>query len=523
MPAVTLSQVAVHLRPEDNIAVASRNLQAGLEVRNNGSTLIVGQRVGLGHKLALRDIRKGEAIYKYGQIIGFAKETIGAGSHVHVHNVAADHFERDYAFCRDCPAPPPAPGTGEPGSAPIRYFMGYDRGDGRFGTRNYVAIISTVNCSASTSKYISERIRAAGVLKQFPNVDGVVAITHKSGCAMQYDGPDHNQLDRTLAGFAKHPNVAAYILVGLGCETGQAIHLIESQGLVQLNGSRHKPLVLTIQECGGIKKTVDAGVKAVAELLPRVNHIQRTRLSADKIVLGTNCGGSDGNSGVTANPALGVASDLLVAQGGTSIIGETPEIYGAEHLLTRRAVSRSVGEKLVERIKWWEWYTSVFGAEINNNPSPGNNEGGLTTIFEKSLGAIAKGGSTAIVDVVHYAEPVKARGFVVMDTPGHDPVSMTGIVAGGANVLVFTTGRGSVFGCKPAPSIKVATNTPMFEHMVDDMDIDAGVILAGTPVETVGQQIFEEILAVAGGKKTKSEQNGVGEEEFAPWSIGPTL
>jgi altronate hydrolase len=515
MPAVPLSQVAVHLRPEDNVAIAARNLPAELEVQANGGTLQLGQRIGLGHKLALRAIKKGDAIYKYGQIIGFARETIPAGAHVHVHNVSAESFERDYAFCRDCP-PPPAP-------AEPRFFQGYDRGDGRFGTRNYLAIISTVNCSASTSKYISEKVRAGDLLRHFPNVDGIVAITHKGGCAMQYDGPDHNQLDRTLAGFAKHPNVAGYILVGLGCETGQAIHLIENQGLIQLNGSRSKPLVLTIQECGGIGKTVDAGVRAVAEMLPRLNDVRRTKLPASKLILGTNCGGSDGNSGVTANPALGVASDLLIAQGGTSIIGETPEIYGAEHLLTRRAISRAVGEKLVARIKWWEWYTGIFGAEINNNPSPGNKEGGLTTIYEKSLGAIAKGGSTALVDVVGYAELVRTPGFVVMDTPGHDPVSMTGIVAGGANVLVFTTGRGSVFGCKPAPSIKVATNSPMYQHMLDDMDINAGVILEGVPVEQVGRQIFEEVLAVASGKKTKSEQNGVGEEEFAPWSIGPTL
>jgi altronate hydrolase len=515
MPAVSVSQVAVQLRPEDNVAVAARNLPAGALVEIGGATLTLSRRVGLGHKIALRQIRKGEAVTKYGQVIGFAREDILPGDHVHVHNVAADAFERDYAFCRDCPPPPPRP---EP-----RHFMGYDRGDGRFGTRNYIALISTVNCSASTSKYISERVHGADMLDDYPNVDGVVAITHKAGCAMQYGGPDHLQLERTLAGFARHPNVAAYILIGLGCETGQAIHLIENQGLVQLDGSRRPPPVISIQECGGIRKTVEAGVRAVAELLPRVNDLHRTRLTADKIILGTNCGGSDGNSGVTANPALGVASDLLVAQGGTSIIGETPEIYGAEHLLTRRAVSPEVGQKLVERIKWWEWYTGVFGAEINNNPSPGNKDGGLTTIYEKSLGAIAKGGSTALVDVVGYAEPVKAHGFVVMDTPGYDPVSMTGIVAGGANVLVFTTGRGSVFGCKPAPSIKVATNTPMYEHMIDDMDVNAGVILDGTPVEEVGRQIFEEILAVAGGKKTKSERNGVGEEEFAPWSIGPTL
>ncbi len=515
MSAPALTQVAVHLRPEDNIAVAARPLPAGASYLNNGDTLTLPQRIGLGHKIALCRIKQGEAVTKYGQIIGFASKDIEPGEWVHVHNVSAAAFDRDYAFCRDCPPQPPRP---EP-----RYWMGYDRGDGRFGTRNYIAIISTVNCSASTSKYISERFHATDLLKQYPNVDGVVAITHKAGCAMQYDGADHNQLDRTLAGFAKHPNVSAYILIGLGCETGQAIHLIEHQGLIQLNGSRKKPVVLTIQECGGIRKTVDAGVRAIAELLPRVNDVKRTRLSADKIILGTNCGGSDGNSGVTANPALGVASDLLVAQGGTSILGETPEIYGAEHLLTRRAVSRSVGEKLVERIKWWEWYTGIFGAEINNNPSPGNKEGGLTTIYEKSLGAIAKGGGTALVDVVGYAERVTAKGLVVMDTPGYDPVSMTGIVAGGANLLVFTTGRGSVFGCKPAPSIKVATNTPLYDHMIDDMDINAGVILDGTPVEEVGRQIFEEILAVASGKKTKSEINGVGEEEFAPWSIGPTL
>jgi altronate hydrolase len=521
MSAVPLSEVAVHLRPQDNLAVVTKPLQAGAVLEYNGQNLTVASRVGLGHKLALKAIKKGEAVYKYGQIIGHASQDIKPGDHVHVHNVGAEAFERDYAYCQDCPPRPVA--------AETRYFDGYDRGPERaepyrYGTRNYIAVISTVNCSAATSKYITQRFNATDLLKRFPNVDGVIAITHKAGCAMQYDGPDHKQLDRTLAGFAKHANVSAYILVGLGCETGQAIHLVEGERLIQLDGkSRKQPLVLTIQECGGISKTVDAGVKAIAELLPRVNDVQRVKLPAKHLILGTNCGGSDGNSGVTANPALGVASDLLVAQGGISILGETPEIYGAEHLLTRRAVSREVGEKLVERIKWWEWYTSIFGAEINNNPSVGNKEGGLTTIYEKSLGAIAKGGTTAMVDVVHYAEPVRTKGFVVMDTPGYDPVSMTGIVAGGANVCVFTTGRGSVFGCKPSPSIKIATNSPLYHHMLDDMDINAGVILDGTPVETVGKQIFEEILAVASGKKTKSEINGVGEEEFAPWSIGPTL
>jgi altronate hydrolase len=529
MSATRLDQVAVQLRPEDNIAVAARPLQSGLELDHLGAHIKLIGRVGMGHKFALTPIRKGQAIHKFGQIIGFAKEDIAAGDHVHVHNVAADAFERDYAFCRDCPPPLPR-------AAESRSFLGYDRGPDRpehrrYGTRNYIAIISTVNCSASTSKYISDRFHRTDLLKQYPHVDGVLAITHKAGCAMQYDGPDHHQLDRTLAGFAKHPNIAAYILVGLGCETGQALHLVENEGLIQLplagftrpSSKPQAPIVLSIQECGGIGKTVEAGVEAIARLLPHVNEVRRTQLPASKLMLGTNCGGSDGNSGVTANPALGVASDLLIQQGGTSIIGETPEIYGAEHLLTRRAVTPAVAEKLIERIHWWEWYTGIFGAEINNNPSPGNKEGGLTTIYEKSLGAIAKGGSTALVDVVNYAEPVKAKGFVVMDTPGYDPVSMTGIVAGGANVCVFTTGRGSVFGCKPAPSIKIATNSPLYHHMLDDMDVNAGVILEGTSVAEVGRQIFEEILAVASGKKTKSEINGVGEEEFAPWSIGPTL
>ncbi|MGF1581852.1 MAG: UxaA family hydrolase [Gemmataceae bacterium] len=514
MALVPLQDIAVTLRPEDNVAIATQNLHKGLRVELGGQTIELPQAIRLGHKVAIRPIPKKEPVYKYGQIIGFANEDIPLGEHVHEHNISAEAFERDYAFCVDCPPPMPTP---EP-----RYFLGYDRGNGRYGTRNYVAIISTVNCSASTNKYISERIRASGILDEFANIDGVVAITHKAGCAMQYGGEDHNQLDRTLAGFAKHPNVAAYVIIGLGCETGAAIHLIENQGLIQLNGGNGPP-VLSIQETGGIAKTVEAGVRMVVQMLPRANDVRRTKLSADKLILGTQCGGSDGNSGVTANPALGVAADMLVAQGGTAILAETSEIYGAEHLLTRRAISREVGEKLVDRIKWWEWYAGIFGTEINNNPSPGNKEGGLTTIYEKSLGAIAKGGTTALMDVLRYAEPARKKGFLIMDTPGYDPVSMTGLVAGGANVLAFTTGRGSVFGCKPVPSIKIATNTPMYEQMIDDMDVNAGVVLEGVSVEELGKQMFEEILEVASGKKTKSELSGVGEEEFAPWSVGPTL
>ena len=521
--SVPISDYAVHLRPSDNVAVARKPIPKDTTFAFDGGTFTLSKGIGMGHKFALVPIKEGDPIHKYGQVIGFAGRSISPGEHIHVHNVIAGAFERDYAYASQIPAPLPPP-------AEYRSFMGFDRGAGkavhqRYGTRNYLAIISTVNCSASTSKYIADRVRGLGLLKDYPNVDGVIAIVHRQGCGMQFDGPDHQQLDRTLAGFARHPNVAAYLLVGLGCEIVQASHLIENEklNLLQLDGKKGTPLALSIQECGGNSKTVEAGVQAVAEMLPRVNDVRRTQISAKHLILGTNCGGSDGNSGVTANPALGVASDMMVQQGGTSILGETTEIYGAEHILTRRAVSKEVGEKLVERIKWWEWYTSMFGAEINNNPSPGNKEGGLTTIYEKSLGAIAKAGGTAMVDVYRYAEPVTAKGFVVMDTPGYDPVSMTGIVAGGANVCVFTTGRGSVFGCKPAPCVKVATNTPLYKHMIGDMDIDAGKILDGVPVETVGREIFEKVLSVASGEQTKSELNGVGEEEFAPWSIGPTL
>jgi arabinonate dehydratase len=351
---------------------------------------------------------------------------------------------------------------------------------------------------------------------------------------MQYGGEDHEQLDRTLAGFAKHPNVVAYILVGLGCETGQASHVVEGQDLVQVvlpgqraaggdNGSKRQPPIVTIQECGGIPKTIEVVTRMIREMLPAVNDVRRTNQPASKIILGTNCGGSDGNSGITANPALGIASDMIVAQGGSSILAETTEVYGAEHLLTRRAKTREIGQKLVDRIKWWEWYTSIFGADINNNPSVGNKEGGLTTIYEKSLGAVAKGGSAPLSGVFRYAEQVNVPGLVFMDTPGLDNVSVTGIVAGGANVVVFTTGRGSCFGCKPTPSIKVATNTPMYQHMIDDMDLNAGDVLEGVSLEQKGREIFDKILAVASGEKTKSEVHGVGEEEFAPWPIGPTL
>ncbi len=461
-------------------------------------------------------------------MIGFASRDIAAGSHVHVHNLRADSFQRDYAFASERP---PVPAPQRP-----RTFQGFLRPDGRVGTRNYIAVISTVNCSASTSRLIAERFRDGRWRSRFPSIDGVFAITHKGGCGLPFEGLDHQMLERVLAGFAHHPNVAAYVIVGLGCEGAQAQHLVETSQLTLLrapgNGSPagriepaapYRPRVLNIQEEGGITRTVEAAARAVEELMPEANAWRRSEQPASRICLAMECGGSDGSSGVTANPALGVAADLVIAHGGTAVLGETTEIYGAEHLLTRRAVTREVGQKLVDRIKWWEWYTGVFGARIDNNPSPGNKAGGLTTIYEKSLGALAKAGSTPLVDVVAYASAVASPGLVFMDTPGYDPPCTTGLVASGANVLVFTTGRGSVLGLKPTPCIKLATNTPMYERMSDDMDMNAGTILEGEPVEAVGRRLFELILEVAGGAATKSERQGVGEEEFAPWTIGPTL
>ncbi len=507
----------IFLHPRDNVCVAARDLPAGTTVRAGGHAVRLIEPVRLGHKIALAALAVDQPATKYGQTIGFATEPIAAGAWIHTHNLAAGQFARDYA-----------PSTAIPPDAPPivgRTFLGYPRADRRPGTRNYIAVISTVNCSATVSKYVAARF-AGEALKAYPHVDGVVAFTHGGGCGMQFGGEGHATLNRVMGGMARHPNIGGYVLIGLGCETATLGYLMDDQKLVQIGGAKSnggRPPVLSMQDVGGTTKTIEAASRLVAEMLPRVNEVRRESFPLSELILGTNCGGSDGNSGITANPALGVASDMLVAAGGTVILGETTEIYGAEQLLTRRARTPRIAEKLVERIRWWEWYTGLFGCTPDNNPSPGNKEGGLTTIYEKSLGAIAKAGSSAMNEVYHYAEPVEARGFVVMDTPGLDPVSVTGIVAGGAQMMVFTTGRGSCFGCKPTPSIKVATNTPMYERMIDDMDLDAGTILAGRSVQDVGHEIFEQVIAVASGQRTKSELHGIGQEEFVPWNIGPTL
>lgn len=507
----------VRLHAADNVVVATRPIAAGDPITDTTGTLTAAEPIRMGHKVTVGPIAAGEPIRKYGQIIGFATQAIPAGHWVHSHNVETGKLVQDYASSTEVP-PAPEPLEGYT-------FEGYRRADGRAGTRNYIAVISTVNCSATAARYVTDRFDRSQ-LAAYPQIDGIVPFTHHGGCAMAWQGQTHEMLNRVMGGIARHPNIGAYLLIGLGCEQAAMGYLVESQRLVQIDGVKNEstlPPVFSMQDMGGTQKTVEAAVAKLSELLPRANDVTREPIPASEIVLATECGGSDGNSGITANPALGIAADRIVACGGTAILSETVEIYGAEHLLTRRAVNPAVADKLLERIRWWQDYVAKFGGELDNNPSVGNKEGGLTTIAEKSLGAVAKGGSTALTAVYEYAEPVTAKGFVVMDTPGFDPPSVTGMVAGGANVVVFTTGRGSCFGCKPTPSIKVATNTPMYRRMEDDMDFNAGVVLEGQSVEQVGEAMFHEILAVASGKKTKSEQLGLGDEEFVPWTIGPIL
>jgi altronate hydrolase len=506
----------LRLREGDDVGVAVRPIKAGEVIGINGTEIQAQQDIPAGHKVALRYVKEDEPVHKYGQIIGFATRAIEPGSHVHVQNLGVKPLGLDYEYSTAVPEVAFVP------EAERRTFQGYKRPDGRVGTRNYLAVVSTVNCSASVSKYIAERFRG-DALKEFPNVDGVVAFTHKTGCGMNIRGEDLRMLERTLAGHARHANVAGYIVCGLGCEVNQASAMIEKTGLISLGTPTRNPVVVTIQEEGGVTKAVERGIREIAALLPYANSFTRTTQPVSELFVATNCGGSDGNSGVTANPAVGWMTDEIVRHGGTSVLAETSETYGAEHILTKRAVSPEVGKKLVALMRWWEKYTAMHGAEIDNNPSPGNKAGGLTTIYEKSLGALAKGGTGPLVDVVGFAEPITKRGFVFMDTPGHDPVSITGLVAGGCNIIVFTTGRGSVFGYKPAPCIKVATNTPLYEHMNDDMDINAGVILEGASVEDVGRAIFEKVIAVASGEKSKSELHGIGDEEFNPWLTGAVL
>jgi len=507
-------QTFIRLHPADDVVIARSQLMSGSQVEG----IAVRGLIPPGHKIATRAIAVGEAVRRYNQIIGFASQAIGPGEHVHVQNLnmgaEKGNFTRDYAFCADLKPP-----------APRRHatFQGFVRADGRVATRNYIGILSSVNCSATAARAIADhfsKLTNPSALADFPNVDGVVALTHGTGCGMATEGAGMQILERTLAGYATHANFAGAVVVGLGCEANQLQTWLAHSGL-QEGSSLH---TFNIQDTGGTAKTVVKGIEFVKQMLPQANAVQRVPCSVEHIVVGLQCGGSDGYSGISANPALGAAVDILVAHGGTAILSETPEIYGAEHLLTRRAVRREVGEKLVERIRWWEHYTEINQGEMNNNPSPGNKAGGLTTILEKSLGAVAKGGTTNLEAVYEYAETVKAHGFVYMDTPGYDPVSATGQVAGGANLICFTTGRGSAYGCAPSPSLKLSTNTALWTKQEDDMDINCGDIVDGKiSIQDMGEKIFQHILDCASGKPSKSESHGYGQNEFVPWQVGAVM
>lgn len=504
----------LRLHPADDVVIARSQILGGAVIEG----IPVRGLIPAGHKIALRAIGSGQPVRRYNQIIGFASRAIAAGEHVHTHNLDMGpdkgNFKRDYAIGQDI--------------SPERVrrqalFMGIERPDGRVATRNYIGVLSSVNCSATVARAIADhfsRTNYPQALADFSQVDGVVALTHGTGCGMDTDGLGMRLLERTLAGYATHANFWGVLVVGLGCEANQLNTWLANSSLREGEQLR----VFNIQDTGGTRQTVEKGIGLIREMLPLANAVQRAPCSAEHITLGLQCGGSDGYSGISANPALGAAVDLLVAHGGTAILSETPEIYGAEHLLTRRAVKPEVAHKLIERIRWWEGYAAMNGGEMNNNPSPGNKAGGLTTILEKSLGAVAKGGTSNLEAVYEYAEAVRTHGLVYMDTPGYDPVSATGQVAGGANLICFTTGRGSAYGCAPAPSLKLSTNSALWKRQEEDMDINCGEIIDGdVSVADMGQRIFELMLQTASGHATKSERHGYGQNEFVPWQVGAVM
>lgn len=514
----SLEELALRLNPRDNVAIAKVDLEPGTVMTlESGARVQLRQSVPSGHKLALEEIPAGRPVRRYGQVIGCASRAIRPGDYVHTHNVGIEDLAQEHAFGVDAR---PVELMDE---AERRTFQGYVRADGRVGTRNYIAVISTVNCSAHASREIARHFTAER-LDAYPNVDGVIAFTHHTGCTLGCESRDYRVLQRTLAGMARHPNVGASLLVGLGCETNQVSDLVANCGLcVAEAASAGCPQCLVIQELGGIRPTVEAGIAAVEELLPQVNDIRRMSQPISELTLALQCGGSDSWSGVTANPVVGLVADEVVRQGGTVVLAETPEIFGAEHLLTRRAINSQVGRRLLDQVGWWETYAQRIGVDVDNNRSVGNEAGGLTTIYEKSLGAIAKAGSSPLIDVYDYAEPVRASGFVFMNSPGYDPVSVTGQVAGGCNLVLFTTGRGSVFGFKPAPSIKISTNSVTYERMPGDVDLNAGRVLEGESMDQVASELLDLVVAVASGQPSKSEIQGVGEAEFVPWTFSGML
>ena len=498
----------IRLHANDDVLIATEQLIPGNTV--GAEAIAVRELIPPGHKMAAHDIQSGEAVRRYNQVIGFAKADILAGQHIHVHNLGMGEFSRDYGIGQNVHE---VKKVAKPAT-----FLGYKRPNGKVGTRNYIAVIASVNCSATVTRAIANHFNA-GALASYPNIDGVIALPHPLGCGLNVAGEGMQILRRTMLGYASHPNFAGVLFVGLGCEQNQVQPLVEALG--NHESGMLQSLIMQIE--GGTTAAIKKGITLVSGMLDRANNYQREAVSVEHLIVGLNCGGSDGYSGITANPALGGAADTLVAHGGTAILSETPEIYGAEHLLTRRAISPEIAQKLIDRISWWKDYTTRAGGDMDNNPSVGNKAGGLTTILEKSLGAVAKGGTSPLNGVYLYAEPVSTKGFVYMDTPGYDPVAATGQAAGGAQILCFTTGRGSAFGCAGVPTIKLATNNALFERMRDDMDVNCGDLITGVPMETISERIFDAIIRHASGEKVRSEELGYGNDEFLPWQVGAVM
>ncbi len=502
----TAENSAIHLHATDNIAVARVPLSKGTELNIGGIAVRVRDAVPAGHKVAVRDIADGEVVQRYGQRIGRARQTIESGRHVHTHNVGFEEMEFAYEFpVNEVPFP----------ALPVHMptFQGFVREDGRVGTRNYVAVVAASNCAAHTAELIAASFDGESLPA---NMDGVVAFPHGEGCGMSI-GPDTEQLQRTLAGVLAHPNVSAAVILGLGCEVNQIEHYLGP------NAPRSTRLVgMTLQNSGGTRGALAHARREIQQLMEQGSAEKRTSVPASKIMLGLNCGGSDSFSGITANPALGVCSDMLAGIGATSVLAETTEIFGAEHLLVRRARNRAVAERLLSFVAGYKQYLNRFGGSFDDNPSPGNKAGGLTNILEKSLGAVAKAGTSPLTDAIDYAERIHTPGFNFMNTPGYDPVSLTGLAAGGCNVIAFTTGRGSAIGFPSVPVIKIASNSFTYGRMTDNMDVNAGTIADGEKtIAEVGRQIFDMVLRVASGEKTCAER--LGHKEFVPWRIGPVM
>jgi len=496
----------IQLHPADPIAIAVQDVSTGSTLRApDGGHLVAAEHIPAGHKIALRDLAPGETVLRYGCRIGQASQPIAAGGWVHTHNLEVGSIGRDYT-CRVAPPLIPAPSG--------RTFRGYRRPDGRAGTRNYLAVISSVHCVGHAASRIARHF-TPDRLSGFDNIDGVIPIIHHSGCSLPPHGLGQRHLTRTLANLAVNPNIGGALFVGLGCETTQAD---ECAALIS-----EIPLVatsvpwLTVQGEGGFQRAVEAGIAAVERLLPQVNACRRSAQPLAGLTLALECGGSDGWSGVTANPLVGRVADALVREGGTAVLSETPEIFGAEALLLERVASPLVGDALIARFNWWLDHAARMGFSLDNNPTPGNKQGGLTTIFEKSLGAAAKGGSTPLNAVYEYSERIDRRGFVFMDTPGSDPPSVTGMLAGGCNLILFTTGRGTAYGSNVAPCIKIASNSRLYRQMGDDIDFNAGRVIEGESWEHATEELLEQVIAVASGQRTSNEQNGLAENEFIPW------